>query len=176
MIVYNKYVNSRDYTWYDSSNIIYSECIDTNQEFKTLKIVFKGGRQYIYENVNPSDYIMFRNAESNGQAFNMYIKKYDCKRLPDVSLTELDEKREGFENDSKVTEQAFTNLAYVLEMNPNTKEIRLLLNDNVIFEGVEDKVNIMRLLKCMSINYHFKEMEETTDGQEQSESGDKETD
>lgn len=176
MIVFNKYVNSRDYTWYDSSNVVYSECIDTNEAFKTLKMVFKGGRQYIYHNVDPSDYLMFRNAESNGKAFSTYIKKYECQRLPDITMEELDEKRKGFEEDNKVTEEAFTNLAYLLEMNAETKEIRLSLNGKVIFEGVEDKVNIMRLLKCMSINYQFKEMEETKDGQEQSESGDKETD
>ena len=176
MIVFNKYVNSRDYTWYDSSNVVYSECIDTNEAFKTLKIVFKGGRQYIYHNVDPSDYLMFRNAKSNGEAFSTYIRKYECQRLPDITMDELDEKRKGFEEDNKVTEEAFTNLAYLLEMNAETKEIRLSLNGKVIFEGVEDKVNIMRLLKCMSINYQFKEMEETTNGQEQSESGSQKTD
>lgn len=176
MIVFNKYVNSRDYTWYDSSNVVYSECIDTNEAFKTLKMVFKGGRQYIYHNVDPSDYLMFRNAESNGKAFSTYIKKYECQRLPDITMEELDEKRKEFEEDNKVTEEAFTNLAYLLEMNAETKEIRLSLNGKVIFEGVEDKVNIMRLLKCMSINYQFKEMEETKDGQDESESGSQETD
>lgn len=176
MIVFNKYVNSRDYTWYDSSNVVYSECIDTNEAFKTLKMVFKGGRQYIYHNVDPSDYLMFRNAESNGKAFSTYIKKYECQRLPDITMEELDEKRKEFEEDNKVTEEAFTNLAYLLEMNAETKEIRLSLNGKVIFEGVEDKVNIMRLLKCMSINYQFKEMEETKDGQDESESGGQETD
>lgn len=176
MIVFNKYVNSRDYTWYDSSNVVYSECIDTNKAFKTLKMVFKGGRQYIYHNVDPSDYLMFRNAESNGKAFSTYIKKYECQRLPDITMEELDEKRKEFEEDNKVTEEAFTNLAYLLEMNAETKEIRLSLNGKVIFEGVEDKVNIMRLLKCMSINYQFKEMEETKDGQDESESGSQETD
>ena len=175
MIVFNKYVNSRDYTWYDSSNIVYSECIDNNEAFKTLKMVFKGGRQYIYNNVDPTDYLMFRNAESNGEAFSKYIRKYECKRLPDVSLDELEAKKNEFQEDNRVTEEAFTNLSYVLEMNEKTKEVRLILNGKVIFEGIEDNINIMRLLKCMSINYKFKEVEENN-GQEQSESGDKETD
>lgn len=173
MIIYEKYVNSRDYTWYDSSNVVYSECIDTNQAYKTLKIVFKAGRQYIYENVDPTDYILFKRADSNGQAFNKYIKKYPCKRLPDVSLDDLEAKKNEFIEDNKVTEQAFTNLAYLLEMDAHSKAIRLSLNGKVIFEGVEDQVNIMRLLKCMSINYAFKEIEY---GQEQSESGSQETD
>ena len=174
MIIYNKYVNSRDYTWYDSSNVVYSECLDTNEAYKRLKVVFKGGRQYIYENVDPTDYLLFKQADSNGQAFNKYIKKYQCERLPDVSLDELEERKKEFQEDNRLTEQAFTNLAYLLEMNPKTKEIRLLLNGKVIFEGIEDNVNIMRLLKCMSINYAFKEIEE--DGQNESESGSQETD
>lgn len=170
MIVFNKYINSRDYTWYDSSNVLYSECIDHNQEKKTVKVVFKGGRQYIYENVDPTDYIMFRNAESNGSAFNRYIKNYECKRLPDVSIEDLDNKRKEFEEDTRVTEEAFTNLAYTLEMNGETKHFRLLLNDKVIYEGIEDNVNIMRLLKCMSINYLFKELEENGQGESESKS------
>ena len=169
MKIFNKYINSRDYTWYDSTNVIYSECIDHNQESKTVKIVFKGGRQYIYEGVDPSDYLMFRDSDSAGSAFSKYIKKYECKRLPDVSLDELEKKKKEFMEESRVVDEAFSNLVYVLEMNADTKEIRLLLNDNVIYEGVEDKVNIMRLFKCMSINYAFKEIEK--DGQGESESG-----
>ena len=44
MIVYNKYINNEDYTWYDSSNVIFSKCYDNNSDSKTLKIVFKDGR------------------------------------------------------------------------------------------------------------------------------------
>ena len=36
--------------------------------------------------------------------------------------------------------------------------IRLKLNDNVIYEGIDGQVNIMRLLKCMSINYSVSEL------------------
>ena len=158
MIVYNKYVNSRDYTWYDSSNVLYSECLDTNDTLKRVKVVFKGGRVYLYEGVDPTDYLLFRNADSNGKAFSTYIKKYECKRLPDIDLNEIEERKKEFIEDNKITEEAFTNLSYELQMNPETKEVRLLLNGKVIFEGIEDKINIMRLLKCMSINYSFKEL------------------
>ena len=57
MIVYNKYTNLRDHVWYSSSNVIYSECIDSDTELKTLKIVFKEGRTYMYRDVNVEDYI-----------------------------------------------------------------------------------------------------------------------
>ena len=39
MIVFNRYVNQEDHTWYDSSNVVYSKCYDTQStKFKTLKI------------------------------------------------------------------------------------------------------------------------------------------
>lgn len=42
MIVYNKYLDNQDYTWYDSSNVLFSKCYDDpNSNTKTLKIVFK---------------------------------------------------------------------------------------------------------------------------------------
>lgn len=160
MIVYNKYVNSRDYTWYDSSNIIYSECIDTTEVEKTLKIVFKQGRSYLYRKVDVNDYLLFRNAESNGKAFNQYIKKYDCVRMPDVDLADLEKKKEEFQDEHRKIDEAMTNLSYHMDFNPETKEFRLKLNDNVIYEGVEDHVNITRLLKSMSITYSYAEMEE----------------
>lgn len=160
MIVYNKYINSRDYTWYDSSNIVYSECIDTTETEKTLKIVFKQGRAYLYRKVDVNDYLLFRNAESNGKAFNQYIKKYECVRMPDVDLSDLEKKKEEFQEEHRKIDEAMTNLSYHLDFNPETKEFRLKLNDNVIYEGVEDHVNIMRLLKSMSITYSFSEMED----------------
>ena len=41
---YNVYENKLDRTWYQSSNILYSECDDKENELKTLRIVFKNGR------------------------------------------------------------------------------------------------------------------------------------
>ena len=60
MIVYNKYINNEDYTWYDSSNVIFSKCYDNNSDSKTLKIVFKDGRTYLYKDVATMDYISFK--------------------------------------------------------------------------------------------------------------------
>ena len=39
MVVYNRYVNNKDHTWYDSSNVVYSLCYDNNEATKNLKIV-----------------------------------------------------------------------------------------------------------------------------------------
>ena len=159
-IVYNKYVNNRDHTWYDSSNVLYSVCYDTNAEKKSLKVVFKQGRTYLYKDVDVKDYLLFRNAESHGKSVNEFIvKKYKGVRLSDTSQEALEELKEEFINENKVTEEAFTNLAYHLEINSETKEFRLKLNDKTIYEGVENQVSITRLLKSMNINYSYSEME-----------------
>jgi hypothetical protein len=176
MKTFERYIDSKDCVWYDSSNIIYSECKDNQSDTKPLKIVFKQGRTYLYSDVSVEDYIMFRNADSNGKAFNQYIKKYECVRLPDTNLTELEDTKKKYMEEVGAVEKEHSNIKYLVEMNSENGAIKLYMNGNLIFEGVEDKVNMMRLLNCMSINYQFREMEETTDGQEQSESGDKETD
>ena len=65
---------------YDSSNIASSKFeIETN----TLYISFvKGGLVYRYDNVNPSDYFDFQNAESTGKEFVNKIKnKYNGVKI-----------------------------------------------------------------------------------------------
>lgn len=159
-IVYNKYTNNRDHTWYDSSNVLYSVCYDNNADTKTLKLVFKGGRTYIYKDVSVDDYLMFRNSESHGKSVNEYIvKKYKGVRISDTNMEDVDKLKEDLINEGKVTEEAFTNLAYHLEVNSDTKEFKLSLNGRAIFEGIENQVSILRLFKSMNINYSMSEMD-----------------
>lgn len=165
MITYNKYTNLRDHVWYDSSNVVYSECIDTDNEFKTLKIVFKEGRTYLYKSVDVEDYIRFKNAESNGKAFNQFIKKYECVRMPDTEKKTLDELMESFINEDSQTSEAFSNLHYALAINEETGEFVLSLNGKDIFSGIEGQVSIMRLLKSLNIAYSLTELKkEETNG------------
>lgn len=96
--IHNFYVKETDSkgvdkTWYDSSNIKYSECYDTAGELKTLKIVFANGTSYQYEGVNVNDYLLFREAQSQGQTLNRIIKKkgYEYKKLDNVDIEELNE-------------------------------------------------------------------------------------
>lgn len=160
MITCNHYTNNRDYTWYDSSNVVYSECIDTKSDTKNIKIVYKGGRQYLYKDVDVNDYLLFKNAESNGKALNEFIKKYKFVRLPDVDLNELEEKRKKFINEQTDVERVTSQLDYHLQINSENKQFRLLIGDKVIYEGIEDNVSIIRLLKCMCINYSLEELKE----------------
>lgn len=75
------YKNNVEKVWYDSSNILYSECVDLVNQLKTLKIVFKNGSMYQYNNVNVNDYLLFRENDSQGKAFFKYIKPYECIKL-----------------------------------------------------------------------------------------------
>ncbi len=90
--IFNVYSNDVDRTWYQSSNIKFSECIDHDNELKTLKVVFNNGTQYRYDKVDVRDYLLFRDAESQGKALNQYIKPkgYAYIKLENADLATLD--------------------------------------------------------------------------------------
>jgi hypothetical protein len=90
---FNYYSDNVDRVWYDSSNIAYSECIDHDNELKTLKVVFKNGTQYLYEGVDVNQYLLFRENESQGKALNKYIKAngYKYTKLENADLKALDD-------------------------------------------------------------------------------------
>ena len=89
--LFNYYVNDVDYTWYNSSNIKYSECIDKEGELKTLNVVFSNGTQYQYVGLTVQDYLLFRDSDSQGKALNKYIKAkgYEFKKLDDANLDDI---------------------------------------------------------------------------------------
>ena len=78
--------------WYQSSNIKYSECIDHDNDLKTLKVVFNNGTQYQYKKVDVRDYLLFRDASSQGKALNEYIKPkgYEYEKMENADLATLD--------------------------------------------------------------------------------------
>jgi hypothetical protein len=92
---YNKNDSGADIekVWYNSSNVIYSECIDYENKPKTLKIVFSNGTQYQYNDVNVNDYIVFKNDISQGKALNRLIKekKYEYVKLENADLNAIEE-------------------------------------------------------------------------------------
>ena len=155
MITYNKYLNNEDNTWYDSSNVIFSKCYDNDTQTKTLKVVFKNGRSYLYKDVDIKDYLLFKTSTSTGSAINEYIiKKYKGVRISDTDINTLNEyKQQLIDSDNLLNEEVITNLAYNIDINPDTNEFVLKLNDTLIIEGVENKVSIFSLLKSMSIKY-----------------------
>ena len=66
---------------YDSSNILASRY---NTISKKLAIIFKGGRQYLYHDVNKKDYSVFEQAESQGKILNSVIKKHKFEKISEV--------------------------------------------------------------------------------------------
>ena len=94
--IFNYYSNNVDKTWYDSSNVKYSECIDHDNELKTLKIVFNNGTQYQYNEVNVNKYLLFREDLSQGKALNKYIKGegYEYEKLENADMENLQKELE----------------------------------------------------------------------------------
>lgn len=74
--------------WYLSSNILYSEFND--EEF-TLYVVYKGGKCYLYKDVNVNEYLLFREDPSQGKALNKFIKKYEFNKLENIDANEITE-------------------------------------------------------------------------------------
>ena len=83
-----------DEVWYESSNVVYSRFEEDGEEnVGNLYVVFKGGKQYLYEKVAYTDYLSFKGAfvdGSSGKALNEYIiKKYKGEKVDDADITEL---------------------------------------------------------------------------------------
>lgn len=94
--IFGYYSNDVDHAWFDSSNVKYAECIDHENELKTLKVVFSSGTQYQYENVKVQDYLLFREDASQGKALNKYIKGGDYKyaKLENANLSDINDELE----------------------------------------------------------------------------------
>lgn len=152
MKLFSKYENSQELCWYDSTNIIFSKCYD-NPYCKVVKIIFKNGRTYLYRDVDATDYVMFRDSESNGSAFTKYIKKYAATRIQDTDLDKLEEMKQKFINENQeVQDTKVSDLGYVMEYCDETGEFVLKLGGKVIYSAVEGNVSIINLFKSMGVN------------------------
>lgn len=162
MIQYNRYVNQEDHVWYDSSNIVYSKCYDTqSSNLKTIKIVFKGGRTYVYKQVDTNDYLLFKMATSNGEAFNKYIKKYEAVRIADTDMAKLTELQETFKEEIKESdEQKLGELIYNIKVDEKTGEFIIVLGDKTLFRGIEGNFSILNLFSSLNIKYSLQKVDE----------------
>lgn len=87
-----------DKTWYDSSNVLYSECDDIENDYKNVKVTFKNGSTYEYKNVDVNDYIMFRENISQGKSINKFIKIYECEKLENKDTDKINEELLSLKN------------------------------------------------------------------------------
>lgn len=155
MVIYNRYINQEDHVWYDSSNLVYSKCYDSPGSMeKTLKIVFKGGRTYVYKGVDVKDYLSLKTSQSNGEAFSKYIKKYPAVRISDTDLEKIYELREQFGYEAKENnEQKFGDVEYHIIYNEETKEFSISLGDRPLFKGVDEKFPVLNLFSSLGLNH-----------------------
>lgn len=108
MLLKKEYIEGKDGNpsiekcWYESSNIVYSECVDRENELKTLYVAFRQKDcttlTYRYDGINVFDYLMFRNDQSQGKALNKHIKgkgEY-VKEIKTIYTEELRRELEDF--------------------------------------------------------------------------------
>lgn len=121
MLIFRDYDKDKriDRIWYKSSNIIYSECYDKENDYKELKVVFKKGMTYIYHKIDVNDYVMFVHGGldgSNGKALNKFVKEknYEYEKVEPTSLEELQTLLESLqEKKEKEKEQTKEEVEYL---------------------------------------------------------------
>ena len=94
MLLFSYYIENKvDKAWFDSSNIYYAECDESDTQFKTVRITFKNGLVYQYEQVSVFDWTMFKNAESQGKKLNELFNKagYKYEKIGTANMDELKE-------------------------------------------------------------------------------------
>ena len=128
MLLFSYYIEDKmDKAWFDSSNIYYAECDESDTQFKTVRVIFKNGAIYQYEQVKVFDWTMFKNAESQGKKLNELFKKagYKYEKIGTASIEELQDEyvfRSGkgytlYINDGKLTLMDYQDvIKYTMEL------------------------------------------------------------
>lgn len=161
MVTFSRYVNQEEHVWYDSSNIIYTKCYDTKDSLiKTLKVVFKGGRTYVYH-VDANEYLQFKMSQSSGKAFNELIKKYDAVRIADTNIDDLNKLQETFKEELKENdEQKVGDLIYTIKVNETNGEFIITLGDRTLFRGIEGNFSVLNLLTSLNLKFKMEKVED----------------
>ena len=128
MLLFSYYIEDKmDKAWFDSSNIYYAECDESDTQFKTVRVIFKNGAIYQYEQVKVFDWTMFKNAESQGKKLNELFKKagYKYEKIGTANIEELKDEyvfRSGkgytlYVNDGKLTLMDYKDvIKYTMEL------------------------------------------------------------
>ena len=137
-----------DKTWYNSTNIKYTECIDKKDDLKDLIVVYSTGARYKYKGVNVHDYLVFRESDSTGKALNRLIKggKYEFEKMDNADLNAIEEElsdRKGgvifLSNKDKFTiEDSLEHTLYAKETTLNDEDFNMITDIlkslNIIFK------------------------------------------
>ena len=152
MLLFSYYIEDKmDKAWFDSSNIYYAECDESDTQFKTVRVIFKNGAIYQYEQVKVFDWTMFKNAESQGKKLNELFKKagYKYEKIGTANIEELQDEyvfRSGkgytlYINDGKLTLMDYKDvIKYTMELPEES-----VVND--IKSMLESIGNVVRIKK-----------------------------
>lgn len=110
---------------------------------------------------------MFRSDLSQGKALNKYIiikdangnPKHNVVRLPDTDLNELENSRLMIIEERNKSVEETNNTIYHVELDESNDNVKLLFEDKVVFEGVENKISIFKLLKALNIRADITKVE-----------------
>ena len=157
-LVLNQYKDNVDRCWYDSSNVVFSECMDYEDALKDLKVVFKGGRTYLYKEVDVRDYVLFKMDSSQGKALNKYIiKHYETVRLTDTNMEELEKLKEkiiaenaGKENSIQDKPEDGISM-HRIEYDEETTYVKLYLGDVLLIEGKNNTFSLFDIMNALGI-------------------------
>lgn len=152
--IFGYYSDDIDRCWYDSSNVKYSECVDKENELKTLRVVFSNGTQYEYTGVDVGKYLLFREDLSQGKALNKYIKSegYEYRKLDDADIGQLNEELE-FRSSGGI---------YLVCM-PNGIKLRNCKDEVIYSSDVEPDEDLVHMIKEIIESLGHKVQEKTED-------------
>ena len=165
------YCNDVDKVWYDSSNVLYSECDDITDGLKVLRVTFKNGRTYQYYDVNVHDYLLFRENASQGVALNKFIKQYRCERIDDLNVDDIQSeleklnaseslktKNDLFEKLDNIYESIISVRENLKNYDLNNNELAFLLhminkiNQSLLITNFSDKeINLLEINSILEI-------------------------
>lgn len=155
MLLFSYYIEDKmDKAWFDSSNIYYAECDESDTQFKTVRVIFKNGAIYQYEQVKVFDWTMFKNAESQGKKLNELFKKagYKYEKIGTANIEELQDEyvfRSGkgytlYINDGKLTLMDYQDvIKYTMEL----PEVSVVNDIKSMLESIGNVVRIKNEIK-----------------------------
>lgn len=152
MLLFSYYIDNKvDKAWFDSSNVYYAECDESDTQFKTVRVVFKNGSQYQYENVSVYDWTLFKNSDSQGKKLNELFKKagYAYSKLDNADLVALEDEY-SFRSGNGYTLYINNDTLTLCDNKDNIKYSMSLPEENVVKDikaMLESLGNVIRIRK-----------------------------
>ena len=103
----------------------------------------------------------FKTAQSNGDGFNKFIKKYKAVRITDTDMDKLNEFQKDFIEEKKdIDSQKLGDLVYAIQVDEKTGEFIILMGDKILFRGIEGQFSILNLFTSLNFKYTLQQVDE----------------